>query len=93
MLTGIFHFALEYWKPLHTAQNAVISPNFLMRKVCENAISVEFWAKRSKLWENCAFPQNFHTRKLGEITAFYAVCNNYCVKRTILNNFKLYDLD
>ena len=21
----------------------------------------------------CAFPQNFHTRKLGEITAFYAV--------------------
>ena len=22
---------------------------------------------------NCAFPQNFHTRKLGEITVFYAV--------------------
>ena len=22
---------------------------------------------------NCAFPQNFHTVKLGEITAFYAV--------------------
>ena len=26
-----------------------------------------------KLCGNCAFPQNFHTRKLGEITAFYAV--------------------
>ena len=26
-----------------------------------------------KLWGNCAFPQNFHTRKLGEITVFYAV--------------------
>ena len=26
-----------------------------------------------KLCGNCAFPQNFYTRKLGEITAFYAV--------------------
>ena len=28
---------------------------------------------RPKLCGNCAFPQNFHTRKLGEITVFYAV--------------------
>ena len=28
---------------------------------------------RSKLCRNYAFPQNFYTRKLGEITAFYAV--------------------
>ena len=28
---------------------------------------------RPKLCENCAFPQNFHIRKLGEIRAFYAV--------------------
>ena len=27
----------------------------------------------TKLCENCAFPQKFHTRKLGEITVFYAV--------------------
>ena len=26
-----------------------------------------------KLCGNCAFPQNFRTRKLGEITVFYAV--------------------
>ena len=26
-----------------------------------------------KLCGNCAFPQNFHTRKLGELTALYAV--------------------
>ena len=26
-----------------------------------------------KLCENCAFPQNFHTMKLGEITVFHAV--------------------
>ena len=30
-------------------------------------------ANRPKLCANCAFPQNFHTRKLGELTAFYAV--------------------
>ena len=28
---------------------------------------------RPKLCGNCAFPQNFHTMKLGEITVFYAV--------------------
>ena len=28
---------------------------------------------RPKLCGNCAFPQNFHTRKLGENTVFYAV--------------------
>ena len=26
-----------------------------------------------RLCGNCSFPQNFHTRKLGEITVFYAV--------------------
>ena len=29
---------------------------------------------RPKLYGNRAFPQNFHTRKLGEITVFFAVC-------------------
>ena len=24
---------------------------------------------------NCAFPQTFHTRKLGEITVFYVACH------------------
>ena len=26
-----------------------------------------------KLFGSCAFPQNFHTEKLGEITVFYGV--------------------
>ena len=26
-----------------------------------------------KLCGNCAFPQNFHTKKVGEITVFYVV--------------------
>ena len=28
---------------------------------------------RPKLCGNCAFPKNFHTKKLGEITVFFAV--------------------
>ena len=32
-----------------------------------------FWAIRPKLGENCPFPQNFHSMKLGEITVFYAL--------------------
>ena len=30
----------------------------------------EFWAIFPKLFENCAFPQNFRTKKLSEITVF-----------------------
>ena len=37
-----------------TAKNTVYSPNFLVWNFCGN----------------CAFPQNFHTRKLREITVF-----------------------
>ena len=33
----------------------------------------EFRENQRKLYGNCAFPQIFHTRKLGEITVFYAV--------------------
>ena len=36
-----------------------------------------FWANQPKHCRNCAFPQNFNTRKLCEISVFYAVvCNN-----------------
>ena len=31
------------------------------------------YGNRPKLSGNCAFPQNFHTMKLGEILVFYAV--------------------
>ena len=40
-----------------TGGNTVISPDFLVWKLCRN----------------CAFPQNLHTRKSGEITVFFAV--------------------
>ena len=45
-----------------TAKNPVISPNFLVWKFCGKA-----------QFPHCAFPQNLHTRKLGEITGFFAV--------------------
>ena len=61
-----------------TAQNIEISPNFVVQKFCGNgnAVSAEFRANRPKLY---AFSQNFHIRKLGEISVFYAVivCTNY----------------
>ena len=43
--------------PFYTTKNTLISPNFLVWKLCGN----------------CAFLQNFHSRKLGEITVFFAV--------------------
>ena len=43
-----------------TTNNTVISP-------------ISWSAIPPKLCGNCAFPQNFHTRKLGEITVFYDV--------------------
>ena len=43
----------------------VTSRNYFSAK---NAITSPNFVKR-----HCAFPQNFHTRKLGEITAFYIV--------------------
>ena len=33
----------------------------------------ETYANQAKLYENYAFPQNFHTGKVGGITLFYAV--------------------
>ena len=36
-------------------------------------VSAEFRMNCPKLCGNCAFPQNFHTRKLGKISVFYAV--------------------
>ena len=54
-----------------TVKNTVISPNFLVWKF--------FWKTefhRPKLCENYAFQQNFHTRKLGQITVFFIVLMN-----------------
>ena len=43
-----------------------------------------------KLCGNCAFPQNFHTRKLREITVFFAVIMAKSRYEAILNFPKKY---
>ena len=44
-----------------------------MKILWKGTVSAEFRAIRLKLCGNCAFPQNFHISKLGEITVFFAV--------------------
>ena len=54
----------------YTEKNTVISTNILAWNFCGKA---QFWALCPKLCRNCAFPQNVHARKLGEITVFFAL--------------------
>ena len=50
-----------------------------MEVLWKGTVSAYFRANRPKLCGNCSFPQNFHTRKLGEITVFFVVYNvNQC---------------
>ena len=44
-----------------------------MKVLWKGTVSAWFQANRPKLCWNCDFPQNFHTRKLREITVFLAV--------------------
>ena len=39
----------------------------------KGTVSADFRTIRPKLWRTCTFPWNFYTRKLGEISLFYAV--------------------
>ena len=43
-----------------------------------------FRVNRPKLCGNCAFPQNFHTRKLGEITVFFSVIFEWYLVRIMV---------
>ena len=46
-------------------------PQFRQISWCGNFMERQF-RQSPKLCGNCAFPQNFHTKKLGEITVFFA---------------------
>ena len=43
----------------------------------KGAVSVELLANRPKIYGNCAFPQTFHTRKLGEFIVFMQCMPEY----------------
>ena len=66
--SSIRYFVRSFVHP--TVKNTVILPNFLVWIFCGKA---QFRANRLKLCGNCAFPQNFHTRKLDEELVFFAV--------------------
>ena len=61
----------------------------------KNTVILLDFLVRPKLCVNCAFPQNFHNRKLGEITVFFAVfdsSNSFIIKvkdvlQEIIKNF------
>ena len=52
-----------YYIYIHTSENFIVNFGQI----------TEFRENHRKLCGNCAFPQIFHTRKLGEITVFDAV--------------------
>ena len=47
-----------------------------METFWKDTVYAGFQAIRPKFCGTCDFPQNFHTRKLDEITVFYAVLVN-----------------
>ena len=57
-----------------TVKNIIISPNFPVWKFCGKAKFPHSFGRFARNYaRDCAFPQNFHTMKLGEITVFYEV--------------------
>ena len=62
----------------------------------KGTVAAEFRVIRPKLYGTCAFQQNFHNRKLGEITAFNAVRrkipvkSNVCFQQNSLSRLELY---
>ena len=59
-----------------------------MEILVKGTVSAEFQAILPKLCGNCVFHQNFHTRKLGEITVFYAVTGT---ASRLIKRFKNWD--
>ena len=58
---------------LITAKNTAISTDFLVWKFRGKAQFPHSFRRIAWNYVETAFPQNFHTRKLGEITVFFAV--------------------
>ena len=60
-----------------TVENTVISPNYLVWNFCRKVQFPHSFGRK------CAFPQNFHTRKLSEITVFFAVLCEVSLRITL----------
>ena len=69
------HKSEAYSEPSHTAQNTV----FQLISWCGNFCGkTQFLHSFRRIVRNYAETEPFHTRKLGEITVFYAV-SNICI--------------
>ena len=65
-----------------TTYNTVILPNFLVWKFCGKA---QFLHSFGQFPCETAFPQNFHTRQLGEIRVFFAVWTGALIVYLVFN--------
>ena len=63
-----------------------------MEILWERTVSAVLRPIRRKLCRNCAFPKNFHTRKFGKISVFYAVLlvfYRFIYHQNLINYFAL----
>ena len=72
---------------ISTAKKNVILPNFLVWKFCGKVQFPHIFRQIAQNYANyCTFPQNFHTKKLGENMVFFAVIwfnlQNYLISIT-----------
>ena len=52
-----------------------------VKMLMKQTISVDFQVNCPKLCGCCEFPRNFHTRKLGEVLVFFALCSSESSKK------------
>ena len=56
-----------------TEKNTVISSDFLVWKFCGKSQFPHGFGRIARNYAETVFPQNFHTRKSGEVTVFFPV--------------------
>ena len=68
---------LNLGQELHKYRNFIEFPD--VEILWKGTVSAEFQANRHKLYGNCVFSQNIHTKKLDEISVFNVVkVSNIC---------------
>ena len=81
---------LNFWQispfpPQVTFLSLLEMSKFYLISWCQNFVERHNFHSfgRTALCGNCAFPQNFHIRKLGKITTFYSVYNSKNIRKPL----------
>ena len=81
---------LNFWQispfpPQVTFLSLLEMSKFYLISWCQNFVERHNFHSfgRTALCGNCAFPQNFHIRKLGNITTFYSVYNSKNIRKPL----------